>query len=148
MIKSYLVSAIRHYSREKAYATINVVGLALGLAVFIVSVQASYIGFHYDEFHANAGRLFGIVEVRPAGQEGDKPAALSAGPLAPVMKSEFPEIEDYVRFVPARRAIVRYGDKKFYEDGMLYVDRSFLSVFSFNLIADGLRDISDPKLRG
>ncbi len=24
----------------------------------------------------------------------------------------------------------------------------FLSVFSFNLIADGLRDISDPKLRG
>ncbi len=24
----------------------------------------------------------------------------------------------------------------------------FVSVFSFNLIADGLRDISDPKLRG
>ena len=28
MIKSYLVAAIRHYSREKVYATINVVGLA------------------------------------------------------------------------------------------------------------------------
>ncbi len=24
----------------------------------------------------------------------------------------------------------------------------FVSVFSFNLIADGLRDISDPKFRG
>ena len=24
----------------------------------------------------------------------------------------------------------------------------FLTVFSFNLIADGLRDIADPKLRG
>jgi putative ABC transport system permease protein len=135
MIKSYLVAAIRHFKREKAYATINVVGLALGLAVFIVSVQASYVGFHYDEFHANADRLYGIVEVRPSGQEGDKPIALSAGPLAPVMKSEFPEIEDSVRFVPARRTIVRCGDKKFYEDGMLYVDKSFLSVFSFGLIS-------------
>ncbi|MDH4196244.1 MAG: ABC transporter permease [Candidatus Aminicenantes bacterium] len=135
MFRSYLVAAIRHFSREKAYALINVIGLALGLAVFVISIQSSYVGFHYDEFHANADRLYGVVQVRPTGQEGDKPMALVPGPLAPVMRSEFPEVEDAVRFLPARRTIVRTGDKKFYEDGILYADKNFFSIFSFRLLS-------------
>ena len=141
MIHNYIAAAIRHFSREKTYALINVVGLALGLAVFIVSVQASYVGFHYDEFHANADRLYGVVQVRPAGQEGEKPMALAPGPLAPVMKSEFPEVEDCVRFVPASRTIVRHDDKKFYEDGILYVEKNFFSVFSFRLLSGRAEEV-------
>ncbi len=135
MNNSYLRAAVRRFTREKTISLVKIIGLALGLAVFIVCFQASYLGFHYDEFHANAGRLYGVVQVQPTGREGDKHLALTPGPLAWAMKNEFPEIEDGVRFVPASRTIVRYNEKKFYEDGILYVDRNFLSLFSFALVS-------------
>jgi putative ABC transport system permease protein len=135
MITSYMRAAVRHFAREKTLSVIKILGLAVGLAVFIVCFQSSYLGFHYDEFHAHAGRLYGIVQVLPTGREGDKHVALAPGPLAAAMRSEFPEIEYSVRFVPASRTIVRYNEKKFYEDGILYVDRNFLSLFSFALVS-------------
>ena len=135
MIPGSLRSTIRNFSREKTYALINTFGLALGLAVFMVSIQASYVGFHYDRFHARAERLYGIVQVQSTGREGDKHLALVPGPVAGAMKSEFPEVEDGVRFVPASRTIVGYGEKKFYEDRILYADRNFLQVFSFGLVS-------------
>jgi putative ABC transport system permease protein len=135
LLWNYLKSGLRHFRRQKAYSLINIFGLALGLAVFSICALTAYVGFHYDAFHKNAGRMYGVVQIVPSGAQGDQHTAITPGPLAPALPREFPEVEEAVRFVPASRKIVRFEAKKFYEDRILYADRRFLSFFSFDRIA-------------
>jgi putative ABC transport system permease protein len=128
---NYLKSALRHFKRQRAYSLINIIGLALGLAVFFLCALSAYVGFHFDAFHENADRIYGVVQILPSGVQGDQHLAITPGPLAPALLKEFPEIEEAVRFIPSSRKVVRFEAKKFHEDAIYYADNRFLSVFSF-----------------
>jgi len=132
---NYLKSALRHFKRQKTYSLLNIIGLALGLAAFSLGALTAYVGFHFDAFHKNADRIYGIVQILPSGVQGDQHSAITPGPLAPAMAKEFPEVEDVVRFLQSSRKVVRFEAKKFYEDRIYYADSRFLSVFSFDRIA-------------
>jgi len=58
-----------------------------------------------------------------------------------MVKNEFPEVEDYVRFSRyGTSRIIKYGEKTFTEDKFLWADNSLFSIFSFKLKK------GDPKL--
>jgi len=135
---NYLKSALRHFNRQRAYSLINIVGLALGLAAFSLGALTAYVGFHYDAFHKNADRIYGVVQILPSGVQGDQHTAVTPGPLAPAFLKEFPEVEEAVRFFPSFQRVVRFETKKFYEDRIYYADSRFLSLFSFDRIAGNM----------
>jgi len=138
LLWNYLKSALRHFKRQKAYSLLNIFGLALGLAAFSIGALTAYVGFHFDAFHKNADRIYGVVQILPSGAQGDQHSAIMPGALAPAMAKEFPEVEDVVRFLQSSRKVVRFEAKKFYEDGIFYADSHFLSVFSFERIAGNM----------
>ncbi|MFC1492740.1 ABC transporter permease [candidate division KSB1 bacterium] len=145
MLKNYLKIAIRNLKRNRIYSLINIFTLASGLAIFTICCLSADFGFNYDKFHDNADSLYGIVQVFPGGRQGDIHMAYTPGQLVPALIDDFPGVENGVRFIRDSMSIVRYGDKKFYENGIIYADPGFLSIFSFRIIRGNKESaLSDP----
>jgi putative ABC transport system permease protein len=137
MFKNYLTVSFRNIIKHKGYAFINIAGLTIGLAVFIL--VASFVDFHanFDSFHRDADRIYSIIQILPSAAEGKRHSARTPAPLLPLLSNEFDEIEDATRWIPTDKLIVRARNKTFFAgEGRLWgVDPNFLSFFSFKMIA-------------
>lgn len=133
MFNSYIKTAIRHIIRHKAYALINVFGLAIGIACCLVIMLYVQDELSYDRYHANADRIYRVA-ADYEDDSGVRMFARTAPLLGPTLEQDFPEVEHAVRFARFL-SVVANGDKQFYEDdGFFFADRSVFDVFSFGLM--------------
>ena len=133
MFKNYLKSALRNIKKHKGYASINIIGLAIGMACCILIVMYIATELSYDRYHKNAGRIFRLG--LDANMGGIKVVApISTVPSAPAIVQNYPEVVDAVRIRTVSRTSVEYENKQFYEDGILYADNSIFSVFTFPMV--------------
>lgn len=58
MLKNYFKIAIRNLRNQKAYTTLNVLGLTIGLTCFAFIALWVQDEWSYDRFNANADRIF------------------------------------------------------------------------------------------
>jgi putative ABC transport system permease protein len=128
MVNNYLKIALRNIKRHKGYSFINIFGLAIGMAACILILLWVQDELSYDRFHKNSDHLYRVFAEFTYANEN---WAVTPIPLAPVLKDEFPEIVDAVRFRPYSTLIGK-DEKKFNERGA-YVDPSFLTTFDFPL---------------
>ena len=135
MLNNYVKTAWRNIVCHKGYSFISIFGLAVGLAYFAMIAVLEDLAFRADVQHPNAERLYGVVQVNDAGNDAQAHTALNPGPLLSALRSEFPEIEDGTRVLPAATQIVRRGENVFYQNRILFADGNFLSLFSFPLVA-------------
>jgi len=133
VILSFIKTAWRNLQKQRLYSLISLFSLAVGLTYFIMIAVLEDVQFHADTFHADADRIYGVVQVNDAPGTGEKHSAFNAGPLLAALRSEFPEIEDGTRILPVGRQIVEREDESFYETGIVYVEPNFLQMFSFPL---------------
>jgi putative ABC transport system permease protein len=63
MFKTYLTTAIRNLSRHKSNAIINVAGLMVGFAAFLLIFLV--IGFEksFDDFHPAKNTIYRVVRI-------------------------------------------------------------------------------------
>ena len=138
MLRSYLTLALRSLFRHKMHSLISVSGLAIGFACFIIAFVFIVHEMSYDAFHENAERLYrvrkDIIEKRTGIRHGRASIGHS---MAPLLKSDFPEIEDIVRvcrgYYGEPVMSVHYQDKHFLEDQVYFADPMFFDFFSFPL---------------
>jgi putative ABC transport system permease protein len=133
MLKSYVLIALRNLKKQKAYSLINIIGMAVGMAGFILFALMAGVKLRADKFHVNAGRIYSVVQVFQTESKEDQHIAFAPGPMAEALRADFPEIEETVRVCPAGKATLKRAEDTFFERTMLYVDPSFLSVFSFKM---------------
>jgi putative ABC transport system permease protein len=134
MFKNYLLTAYRNFKRNKLYSGINVIGLALGLASALVIMLYVYDELTFDQFHKNSERIYRIASEFTFSGKTEKvvPSSTSMGPM---LKQEFPEIKEFVRFRPTRHSsFISFENKQFYQDHILYADSAVFNVFSFTFI--------------
>ncbi len=62
MFSNYLKVALRNLLRHKGYSAINIFGLAVGMAACIVILLWVRFNLSYDDFHANADRVYLLYE--------------------------------------------------------------------------------------
>ncbi len=144
MFKSFIKVAIRNILRQKAYALINVLGLAIGIACSILITLFIVHERSYDRFHENADR---IVRLWLNGQlAGSKiSGAYSAVPTGPAFLEEIPEVVNYCRIEPWTNILVRQGDRTFLEDDFYWADSGFFEIFSFPLLkGDPSKVLTEP----
>ncbi|WP_436484511.1 ABC transporter permease [Chitinophaga sp. ARDCPP14] len=125
MLKNYFKIAFRNIVRHKAFATINIAGLAIGMACSIFILLWVQHELSYDKFHQNAGTIYRLT----AG------GATNSGPMVPELKARIPAIKNFVRFSQPTTTVFETGTKKFEEKAVFYADSSLLQVFSFPLIS-------------
>jgi putative ABC transport system permease protein len=137
MFINYLKTAYRNIIRNKGYSLINIVGLALGLAIFSMAALLAEFHFGFDKFHKDADRIYSVVQTFATAEKEVDHSARTPAPLKQLLAGEFPEIEDATRWIYLDDMSVKYKDKKFHEKGAtaMAVDSNFLSFFSFALIS-------------
>ena len=132
MLKNYFVTALRHVRRNKGYAAINIFGLAVGMACFLLITLYINYEFSYDRFHESSDRIFRVV----LDHERAGTVRHSTGtplPLAPAIEQQISQVLHAVRLYPASQVSIARKDQRFAEDRVLFVDSSFFDVFSFSL---------------
>jgi putative ABC transport system permease protein len=133
MLKNYFVAAIRSLYKNKGFTVINILGLSIGLASFVLISLYVYHEVSFDRYHANADRIFKIVENLKTENEMLYQSS-SSPPMGPALQREFPEVESYVRLL-STDMLVRHGDIVFNEEECYFADSTLFKVFSFPLIA-------------
>ena len=135
MLKSYLLIALRNLKKQKVFSLINIIGMAVGMAGFTLFALMAGVKLRADKFHENADRIYGVVQVYQVENKEMQHLAFIPGPMAEALRSDFPEIMDVTRVYPPGRITLKRGEDSFFERSMLFVDPSFLSMFSFNMVA-------------
>ncbi len=131
MIRNFFIIAIRNLKRNKIFSTINILGLATGMAGAILILLWIRDELGFDRFHAKENRL--NMAYRLDNGEG-KSIATNFTPkiLAPTLKTGYPEIEDVARWQRVN-FLLTAADRHFNEPGN-FTDSGFLRMFSFPLL--------------
>ena len=134
MIKNYLTSAIRYISRNKAFTAINILGLAIGISACMLITQYVLHEFSYDDFNVKKDRISRVqLDRYNKGEISTRWAAGCAG-IGPDLKSNFPEVERYVR-LRGTQPLLAHGDVFFQEDAVYFASEEFFRMFSVKLIS-------------
>ena len=112
---------VRSLLKKKNYLLINVLGLGVGIASFLILFLYVYNDFTYNHFNKN---LDNIYRVREGAMVQTK------GLLLPEMLDQIPEVVNGTRIFDWDGFRISYGEKAF-EENIQYVDTGFFSVFSF-----------------
>ncbi len=142
MLRSYLKIAVRNLARQKVYSSINIVGLSVGIAGFLLISLYVSDELGYDDFHENADDIYRVSQ-NYGSFPGTAPLAefqpWGTARIGPALVEEFPEVLEQVRFSGYHQLLLANGDRTFQEEKYLYVDGNVFNVFSFNLLR------GDPK---
>lgn len=137
MFISFFKTALRSILRERYYALIKIVGLALGLGTSMVLLLYISHQLSYDTMHPDVSHMYRINQSNiwdPAGG-----IFHSTGPAVSfALKNDFPEIEEILRINTPGGYIVRYTQRNgnvlaFDESDVLAADSNFFSFFNFKL---------------
>ena len=132
MLKNYLSIAFRVLRKNSLFSTINILGLAIGLAASIIIYLWVYDELSYDKFHKNSHRIYRVE--RDMNIDGNRIyVPITSPPLGPQMQNDYPSVENFVRYA-YEDVMVEDAYKTQTKERLFYADSSFFKVFSFPLI--------------
>jgi putative ABC transport system permease protein len=134
MLKSNLRTTIRNLLKNKVFSFVNIIGLSIGVACFILIGLFVIDELTYDSYNINADRIFRVNAHYKVGDNRFN-LANSPAPLADVLASEYPEIEKTVRIIKGENIYVKKDDGYIKEDNFFYADSSMFDVFTINFIS-------------
>jgi putative ABC transport system permease protein len=145
MLKNYFRVAIRNLKNNRAYSIINIAGLAVGMACFIVIILYVNYELGYDKFNRHAERVYRpVAMLQYNGHEIH--LAMCPAQMGPILKAEFPQVVSYTRMRNFGVPVLRYGDKVFSEPLFLDVDSTFFDVFTVHFIeGDPRTALTEPN---
>lgn len=142
MFRNYLKIAWRALRKNKAFAAINIVGLAVGMATCLLIVLFVRHELSYDRYHSKADR---IVRVTIKGRIGDNETNMAGigAPAGPALLRDYPGVESFTRFYEQGTFIVKRGTNQFKEERIIFTDSTFFDTFSIPLLTS--RAGTNPK---
>ncbi len=140
MFKNYLIVALRHLRRGRAFTFINVAGLALGLASCLLILLYVQDELSYDRHHEKADRIFRVTQ---------EEVIATPSPLARTLIATYPSVAGYTRILPSLGDVLikdTKQQKEFYESRFNWADSTIFDVFTFPLvIGDPRRVLTEPS---
>jgi putative ABC transport system permease protein len=145
MYKSYIKTILRNFLKNKIFSFVNVAGLAIGVACFILIALFVVDELGYDSYNNNAERIFRVnAHYKIGGNRFN--LANSPVPLAEVLQSEYPEIQKTVRLYRRENTYVKKDDEFLKEEKFFYADSTMFDVFTINFVSGNpTRALSQPK---
>ena len=145
MLKSYWKTAIRSLLRNKTYGFINIFGLGAGTFCCLYILLYVRDQYSYDRHHADVEDIYRVNRMDKGG-EGEYNLAITAMPVGPLMKKDFPEVRQFTRVVPyigVDKHLVSFGEKHIWIKDAYIVDSTFFEVFSYRPVRGDLRTALD-----
>jgi len=139
MFKNYIKVAFRSLNKNRTYAVINILGLALGLSVSILVFMFIKDETSYEKHWDGYERVYRTgIKASVMGQTMDAP--VSPSPMANTFRTEFTDVETATRIHTIKQEImVRYEQTKVYIQKAVQADSTFFKVFDYEFVH------GDPK---
>jgi len=148
MFKNYFKTAIRNLKRNKSYAVINVLGLAVGIAASLLIFLVIQFETSFDNFHKKKDSIYRVgTEFHT--QDGVSYSEGVAFPVGPQLRIDFPQIKEVASILRQGGQItVENGNKqkKLNEDNFYYAEPEFFNMFDFSWLAGNAKTcLKDPN---
>ncbi|MCR8557569.1 ABC transporter permease [Mucilaginibacter sp. BJC16-A38] len=140
MFKNILLTTRRTLVKNKLYSFVNIGGLTLGIAAYILI--SAYVNFEksYDRMFKNADGIYRVESSFYKDRQITDDWPTSTNGYATAMKANFPEIASIVRINwNNSERVVRYNDIKYREEHVCFADTNFFTFFGYPLLQ------GDPK---
>lgn len=131
MIKNYFKIAWRSLGRNKVYTSINILGLAAGMASFIIVLLALNYELSYDTWDPELQKVHKVSMRVQDDIMGATPA-----PLAAFLAEKYPKVEaaTSVQGAGEYEVLMSARGKSIYEKGFATADSLFLQVFPYEFV--------------
>ncbi|MDB5128459.1 ABC transporter permease [Mucilaginibacter sp.] len=131
MFKNYLKITWRNLLKNKSFTSINIAGLAVGMASAALILLWVQNEVSYDQFHQNKDRLYQMYNRSVFDGKlwcwGTTPK-----PMMKALKQDYPQVDQAAR-INSTSFLFTLGDKHLNMPGY-FTDPDFLTMFSFPLI--------------
>jgi putative ABC transport system permease protein len=141
MNTSVLKVALRTLARDKAYALINVAGLALAVACCLILGVYLRSELTFDQSHVNHKRIYRVANEFDFNGKVDTFAATSVM-LGPMLKDDNADVQAFVRFQGGgggAQRFIKHGNDGYYWDDVATTDPNVFEVFTHKIL------YGDPK---
>jgi ABC-type antimicrobial peptide transport system permease subunit len=136
MLRNFFKVTVRNLWRNKSFSTINILGLAIGMAAALLIGLWINNELSVDRFYSNSDRIYHMYS-----REVDNGGLIAWGrtpsPLAAELKKNFPEVEDAARFRSVYFLITK-GENRLNLQGA-FADSGFLSILDFPFLEGNSR---------
>ena len=129
MLRNYFKVAYRNLVREKGYTVIHIVSLAMGIGCFLFLLLLTNYAMHINRSQKNGDRIYRVVDHMKSENGSEVTNALTPMPWGPAMKSDFPEISHYVRFLMLGKSVIQ--NDHVFNTAVMYTDPSIFNVFTY-----------------
>ncbi|WP_134089743.1 ABC transporter permease [Olivibacter sp. XZL3] len=140
MWTNYLKIAWRNLQADKPYSSINILGLALGIAATILILFYILDELSYDSYHEKADRIYRLEADFLVNGNTFRERTVPA-PFGAVLTKDYPKIENYARILGPRKSLVKNpGDTQtFAEANTVFADASIFDIFTLPVLAGNPR---------
>jgi len=145
MLKNNLKIAWRNILKNKGIFSINIVGLALGIASCLIIMLFVVDELSYDRYNEKADEIVNVVFRAKVNGEEIKEASIMA-PVGETLKQEFPEVLDATRIRKLGTPKITVANQSYREDRFAFVDANFFNVFTLPIIDGDTRNpLQEPN---
>ena len=140
MITNYFKIAWRNLKKQPFFTSLNIFGLAIGMAGSLLIGLYIYDELNYDNMYPDADRIYRInADIKFGGKTGEH--AEVTAPMAKTVVKDIPQIEMATRFRNNHSLLIRKNETStnVKEESTTFVDDSFFEMFGFDLL------VGDPK---
>ncbi len=134
LFKNYLLSLARNALRDKFFTLLNLLGLAVGITASILIFIYIQDQLTYDKNNENLDRIYRLEADFTINEKQDLMARVQF-PLAPTLKDEYPEVEEYVRMIIRPDLYFERDEDTFKEDSIAFADSTVFKIFTLPFIA-------------
>lgn len=139
MLREYLKTILLTLHSNRKFSSVGLVRLAIGIVMCIAVILYVRLEFSYDTLNRKEDRIYRVV-IEGNRDEKIAQTALTPATLGPFLERRLPKVEQVARlYAPAAlttmgKPDLSYGRKSLRAGRFLYVDSTFLDMFSFGMI--------------
>lgn len=153
MLLNFLLTAYRSLVKKRFFTILNILGLSIGMAVFLLIVQYVHFERSYEKF-LSTSNVYRVGLEMYANKELLQASAENYPGVAPSMKAELPEVVSYARLYNMgykNNIVISYEDGgsdpvAFKQRRFLYADSAFLPMMNYTMVQGEARTaLAEPK---
>ena len=133
MIRNFFKVTFRALVKNSVANTINILGLAIGIACFLlIYINVSH-ELSYDKFHTDANQIYRITTIDEALGVSSNNVAITSPVLSKTAEEVLPEVIESARLRNQGRMGLEVADKIVFTEYAKYVEPAFLNLFDFKV---------------
>lgn len=132
MFANYVKTALRNLFRQKLFSFINIVGLAIGLAAFILILLFVRDEMSWDSHWARGEDTYRLETTIQFPVRADRPTPNAVSPMKDLLLDTYGEIDAVTRFLGGGATI--NNDGELFVENVAFAETNIVEFFGFNFL--------------